>query len=326
MLYYKQFKSFNPLTDYFPESPFSYLPKIGWRARSLLTGCSIEQIEMIAKRISNEIESYYFEEKDNAIHELKSKFRNGEFSEEEFERFFYWDGGSIANGLWIFRDGMEEEFDIPRENSSSEVDALKSILEKRDGNFFNTDDTIEPPANEYPEGKDYQLFSVMALWFIVDALESINHAGTHAKSIAGDYLIEAMDAVSHAEHLREKEWLISYSEVVKQKALSDEFKKQSDITSALREQAKQDHIKSLNDQRSNFAKKGVNARLANDPIQLAKTEIIEEYEKRNSQFKRRGYSAQFAREMLKKYPVITSIKTIDKLISKLNKINVLIPR
>ena len=124
----------------------------------------------------------------------------------------------------------------------------------------------------------------------------------------------------------EKEWLISYSEVVNQKALIDELRKQSDITATLRDQAKQDHIKSLNDQRSNFAKKGVKARLANDPIQLAKTEIKEEYEKRNSYFKRRGYSAQFAREMMEKYPVITSIKTIEKLISELNKTNVLIPR
>ncbi|MEQ1767070.1 MAG: hypothetical protein ABL859_06535, partial [Methylotenera sp.] len=128
----------------------------------------------MAKRISEEIRSYYSDEKSNAIWNLESKFRNGELSNEEFERFFDWDGGSIDNGRWIFKDGMEDELDIPTENDDSEVDALKAIIETRDSDFFTTENIIEPEPNEYPEGKDYEMFAVMALWFIADAIESIN--------------------------------------------------------------------------------------------------------------------------------------------------------
>ena len=66
--------------------------------------------------------------------------------------------------------------------------------------------------------------------------------------------------------------------------------------------------------------------LENDPKQKALNEISKHYQADKSQFKRRGYSAQFVREMHGKYPVITSIKTIENLVAKLNKENSLIPR
>ena len=326
MLYYNQFEKFNPLTEYLPDYPFSYLPKLGWRARTLLSGCSLDKVIKIAQKVSDEIKEYYSDQKYYAVYQLESKFRNGEKSEEEFERFFYWDGGSVENGRWLFRDEMEDELEIPRENNDSEVDALKAILEKRDSDFFNSNNVIEPPRNEYPEGKDYELFAVIGLWFIADALDAIKHGGVNAKSIAGDYLIEAMDAVSYAEHLREKDWLISYSEVVKEKALNEALNEQAKQNSTWREQLDQDFKKLIKEQKSSFAKQGSSARLANDPIQLAKAEIEKEYNKRKSQFKRHGYSAQFARDMQDKYPVIKSIKTIEKLIAYLNKSNEHIPR
>ena len=66
-------------------------------------------------------------------------------------------------------------------------------------------------------------------------------------------------------------------------------------------------------------------RLAKDPKQLALKEIAVHYETKKEQFKRRGYSAQFIREMHQKYPEITDIKTIERLVTKLNKSNELIP-
>ena len=69
-----------------------------------------------------------------------------------------------------------------------------------------------------------------------------------------------------------------------------------------------------------------NRRLKNDPIQLAKKEIEKCYEASKSQFKRRGYSAQFIREMHTKYPIIQSHKTIEKLVAALNSENDHIPR
>ena len=66
-------------------------------------------------------------------------------------------------------------------------------------------------------------------------------------------------------------------------------------------------------------------RLSKDPKQLALKEIAVHYETKKEQFKRRGYSAQFIREMHQKYPEITDIKTIERLVAKLNKSNKLIP-
>ena len=74
------------------------------------------------------------------------------------------------------------------------------------------------------------------------------------------------------------------------------------------------------------AVRAVRAKLAKDPIQLAKKEIEKHYEENKTQFKRRGFSAQFIREMQVKYPVITDIKTIGRMVAKLNKENELIPR
>lgn len=62
-------------------------------------------------------------------------------------------------------------------------------------------------------------------------------------------------------------------------------------------------------------------RFVNDPKQKAKDEIKSHYEVVKHQFRRRGYSAQFVKEMAALYPVIESIKTIERLVTKLNKIN-----
>lgn len=83
---------------------------------------------------------------------------------------------------------------------------------------------------------------------------------------------------------------------------------------------------SLKLEKSRTARKSSLAKLANDPVQIAKKHIEAHYQNSKNQFKRRGYSAQFVREMHKQYPVIKSIKTIENLVAKLNKDNELIPR
>lgn len=72
--------------------------------------------------------------------------------------------------------------------------------------------------------------------------------------------------------------------------------------------------------------KGAITRLASCPKQLALKEIKVHYEANKHQFKRRGFTAQFIREMHDKYPEITAIKTIENLVAALNKDNELIPR
>lgn len=81
------------------------------------------------------------------------------------------------------------------------------------------------------------------------------------------------------------------------------------------------HCMYLSNQKSEYSKK----RLKNDPKQLAKTEIEKQYQESKTQFNRHGFSAQFCRDMHQKYPVITDIKTIERLVSKLNKVNDEIP-
>lgn len=77
---------------------------------------------------------------------------------------------------------------------------------------------------------------------------------------------------------------------------------------------------------SNLARDKAYKRLENDPKQQALDEIFQHYETNKHQFKRRGYTAQFVREMHDKYPIITSIKTIENLVTSLNKENEFIPR
>jgi hypothetical protein len=78
--------------------------------------------------------------------------------------------------------------------------------------------------------------------------------------------------------------------------------------------------------RSNMMREAAQKRLLNDPKQEALTAISKHYEEKKSKFKLRGFTAQFVREMHAIYPVITSIKTIENLVAKLNANNELIPR
>lgn len=66
-------------------------------------------------------------------------------------------------------------------------------------------------------------------------------------------------------------------------------------------------------------------RLEKDPKQKALRDIEHGYQNQKTQFKRRGFTAQFIRDMHIKYPIITDQKTIAKLVAKLNKENEHIP-
>lgn len=77
---------------------------------------------------------------------------------------------------------------------------------------------------------------------------------------------------------------------------------------------------------SEKGKVAVRKKLANDPKQKALLEIEQHYQAKKSKFKIRGFSAQFIRDMWAQYPVIESQKTIENLVSALNKQNENIPR
>ncbi len=70
---------------------------------------------------------------------------------------------------------------------------------------------------------------------------------------------------------------------------------------------------------SELMRRYANIRLENDPKQLAKKQIENDFLIVQKQFKRRGYTAQFVKEMGAKYLIFESYKTIENLVAKLKK-------
>lgn len=223
MFFFQQFEKFNPVSGYVPDHPFSYLPEIAYRARALLRNRTAEQIEAAAKRINSEVDGYFSDLKEVEISRLQSEFEGGDGT---FEKFFEWDGGTRANGHWLFKEEMAEELDILTAENSSEVNALKTIIENRDSCFFLPEGAPEPEREEWPEGTRHELFAVLSLWLLADAMERMDDKSKYGLSIAGEYAIKAMDAACYAEHLREADWIESYIKKKANAELTEALKKQ----------------------------------------------------------------------------------------------------
>ncbi len=77
--------------------------------------------------------------------------------------------------------------------------------------------------------------------------------------------------------------------------------------------------------KSHVARSGGIAKAKNSPIATAKKEITDRYNAKKHIFAIRDHSAKFVREMYVEYhTVITSVKTIERLVAELNKANELI--
>lgn len=222
MYFHSQFETFDPKTGEIPGYPFTYLPEIAIRARSILSLRSTEQITLIAQKIDDLVQGYFEDEKYWAIKTVREKIDAGLCEQEEY---FEWDGGTLANGNWLFKEEMLDEMDVPTPQNTSEVDALKNIIEKRDSWLFWKKGDAVP--EECPEGKDYEFFAVLSLWQVADALETLTtNRSKHSTAIAADYAIKAIDAVCHAEHLREVEFSVHYAKTTKEKEIVEVFRRQ----------------------------------------------------------------------------------------------------
>lgn len=200
-----QFQAFDPVSGYVPKHPFSRLPEVASRSRSILSAKTAKQIDLALKRINSEFESFFSDLKFQAVDELTVKFQN---DPETYQEFFEWDGGTLGNGRWLYRNDMDEELDIPTAQNSSEVEALKTIIENRDSCFFLPVGEPVPEPDHWPEGRTHELFAVLALGLLANCLQWASRGhGSANLSIAGECALEAMDAVCFAEHLREVEWL-----------------------------------------------------------------------------------------------------------------------
>lgn len=197
MYFKRQFESFDPLTGQLPYSTFSFLPEIAFRARERLKSRTTEQITLAAINISKSIRGYFKDKKHGAIVELQRNFCS---NEEALQEYFEWVGQASGGGCWVFKDSMAVELDIPTEKNTSEVGALKSkYSEIKFSGFFQ--ENIRSSV-EHVEAKDYELFAVLALWLLSDALHHINKPNANL-SLAGMYALKAMDAVCYSEKLYE---------------------------------------------------------------------------------------------------------------------------
>ncbi len=276
MSFLKQFEVFDPITGYVPEYPFSHLPEIAGRARSKLIGKTHLQLVAAAKRIDQEIEHYFELMKYIAVSDLKSKLQS---EGNSLEPYFEWTGGDWDDGggdeCWKFNDELEDDLNIETEKNTSEVDVLKSVIEERDFCFFLPEGAPEPEPEEYPEGKTVELFAVLALWLLADALEWINRGGKHGMSIAAGYAVKAMDSVCYAEHLSEIRWLMTYQKVKNDGERTEALHKQHSEYQSLALREKSERAKELNKRRhaiTNHAKNVVTAEWVKSPSQFPSAE------------------------------------------------------
>lgn len=157
MGFFRQFDEFDPLSGVPPSYPFSNLPSIVERARKLLAGRTRDQIIGAAQTADFFIEEYFASEKDNYVRRvletggwelgyLPCEFRN-------------------EAGVRELLDNWPSEADhpppyIPTSENTSEVDALKECI----GNYVLDDEA------DFPKGREYEYFAVLALWLVADAM------------------------------------------------------------------------------------------------------------------------------------------------------------
>lgn len=304
MGFYNQFRKFNPKSGDVPGHPFSYLPTIASRVRVLLKTRTVAQIEDAASGIDWAIDEYFRSLKDEEIARLKKELNaprrwkemSNDTDFEDAAKFFDWVVDSPENefspevGHWVFNDRMEDELDIQTAGNSSEVDALKNCIDWWD----------DIGGADFPNGKPEELFAVLSLWLLADAIGWLDHrasesgkrfnsflehllklpdgmedelakagismniTGTEINlSLAGECTLKAMDAACYAEHLHE---------VAKLEAMYKlKLAKNND-----------DHLKNEAKRRSMVAEKLNIAR--HRKTSEAKAKAIEEWEKDKSKF------------------------------------------
>lgn len=197
MNYYNQFDTFDPLKTSLSYWPISEAGNIAWRARSLLHGRTINEIKEIAQDASSIIDSYFDIEKDRAIEEIKNQGRYDLLDGDEDGRYY-----SIKPEAY-------EDFDIRDTDTTTNLEALQDAMSSM----------FDPTVVEIKDLKEYEYFAVMALWFLGDYVKILNYqldlkAREFVKRPNKEYsssdvsrmasiVVQAMDAVNHAEKMRD---------------------------------------------------------------------------------------------------------------------------
>jgi hypothetical protein len=254
-MFFRQFETFDPVLGNVPSYPFSMLPEMASRARLLLKERTKDQIISAANGIDWAICEYFRTVKEEEIERLREELtkprrwkRSDEEDEWHYARKFFNFIGDDEYEEWVFNLDTEDELDIPTEQNTSEVDALK--------NCINWWDDIG--GNEFPDEKPYELFAVLSLWLLADSLEQLVDTSEDEKadklmaelnttikrmgfdtctvginiSRAVEYALKAMDAVCYAKHLQEIDWLkashVSILSKIRGDYLNEQAKQQED--------------------------------------------------------------------------------------------------
>lgn len=152
------FKIFNPLTCYIPKpQPFANLDSILGRAKFLLKGRSLDEIMDAAMNMDWVIHENFRCIKEDEISRLRFKQNT---DSDEFDNFFIWDGGSAANGKYLFDDSKEGELDIETSENTRVIDALYMCFPLYD----------DLGGEEFINGKKYEYFAILAMWQLVEAM------------------------------------------------------------------------------------------------------------------------------------------------------------
>ena len=174
MSYFEQFKRFSPLEDIVSAYPISQLPNIASRARFLLQSRTLEQLQLIARNIDFAIDSFFDEIRENEIARLRRILMYE--SDERASQFFEWDGGTIENGRWLFKEAMEDELDILSRENTSDIEALKELS-----------DYWDEIGQELIGFESCELFATLALWKVADTI--------HGLGKQSDYIEEGLSKV-----------------------------------------------------------------------------------------------------------------------------------
>ncbi len=210
MGFLRQFDQFDPKIDSVPHHPFSLLPNIVSRARSVLGDRNSDEILTAAQLADWIIEVYFEKAKDSFVHD---QLQGGGWALQYLAPEDRNETGLrklINAGLPDTAD-PDHYFGFDSPENLPEIEALKAEV---DAHIFD-----DPGL---PKPKPAELFAAMALWLVIDSLDwlkpklhtSISNGidvgplrgilGDEKihMSLAGESAIKAMEAVAFAEHLR----------------------------------------------------------------------------------------------------------------------------
>lgn len=280
--YYRQFEDFEPKEGYVPSHPFSLLPDIARRARQLLTERNSREIQAAAEMIDWILEDNLERETDKFINEqienggwAKEHIQNAMKTEQDLRLFVNYD-------LYMLIDPELGPY-CPNNDDQNEVTTLKTCIESYDIS-----------VSGFSNGEDYECFSVLALWMLADSLDWLSR---QSYSLAGEYALKAMDAVSYAERLVDtKSHHEIISHIIRQyKTKEKEVEKHAEKIAARR--------------RSENARKGAAKR--HEEHAMLRQDALEHYEKHKDEYRSIEDAARHIAEVI----VPVKHRTVAKWIS-----------